>query len=318
MCHRTGEPSSDRRLHRTDNATLCGTQPPRRGTSSSSETKERIGMDLTLAPAHTALVVIDLQRGIAGAPTAPHPASDVVAHATAVAVALRAAGGTVVLVHVTPSADGKDALHPQTDTPAWQPGPRPADWAEIVPELGPEPGDLVITKRQWGAFYGTELDLQLRRRGIDTILLAGISTNVGVESTARDAYRARLRAGVRGGRHGGPESRRAREHGPHASSRGSAGCARRPRCWPRSRWRLLVPWSRRKPQDNRTLRRSAARAPARRASLLPSPRLPKHMRSWPGQPIRPASGSNPGASRTRRPGCGRSPTACAECWTCGS
>ena len=145
-------------------------------------------MDLTLMPARTALVVIDLQRGIAEATTAPHPASDVVAHAAAVAVALRAAGGTVVLVHVTPSADGRDALRPQTDTPAWQPGPRPADWAAIVPELGSAPGDVVITKRQWGAFYGTELDLQLRRRGIDTILLAGISTNVGVESTARDAY----------------------------------------------------------------------------------------------------------------------------------
>ena len=145
-------------------------------------------MDLTLVPAHTALVVIDLQRGIVDAPTAPYPGSDVVAHAAALAVALRAAGGTVVLVHVGPSADGKDGLRPQTDTPAWQPGPRPADWAEIVPELGPEPGDLVITKRQWGAFYGTELDLQLRRRGIDTILLAGISTNVGVETTARDAY----------------------------------------------------------------------------------------------------------------------------------
>jgi nicotinamidase-related amidase len=145
-------------------------------------------MDLTLAPAHTALVVIDLQRGIAAAPTAPHLASDVVAHAAALAVALRAAGGTVVLVHVTPSVDGRDGLRPQTDTPAWGPGPRPADWAEIVPELGPEPGDVVITKRQWGAFCGTELDLQLRRRGIDTILLAGISTNVGVESTARDAF----------------------------------------------------------------------------------------------------------------------------------
>ena len=84
-------------------------------------------MDLTLTPARTALVVIDLQRGIAGAPTAPHPAGDVVAHAAAVAVALRAAGGTVVLVHVTPSADGRDALRPQTDTPAWQPGPRPQD-----------------------------------------------------------------------------------------------------------------------------------------------------------------------------------------------
>ena len=145
-------------------------------------------MDLTLTPARTALVVIDLQRGIAAAPTAPHPASDVVAHAVAVALALRAAGGTVVLVHVTPSADGRDALRPQPDTSARQPGPRPTDWSEILPELGPEPGDLVITKRQWGAFYGTELDLQLRRRGIDTILLAGISTNVGVESTARDAF----------------------------------------------------------------------------------------------------------------------------------
>ena len=145
-------------------------------------------MDLELTPARTALVVIDLQRGTAAMPAAPHPASDVVAHAAAIAHALRAAGGTVVLVRVTPSTDGREALRPRTDMPAWHPGHRPPDWAEIVPELGPEPGDLVITKRQWGAFYGTELDLQLRRRGIDTILLAGISTNVGVESTARDAY----------------------------------------------------------------------------------------------------------------------------------
>src|ERR1019366_5024489 len=145
-------------------------------------------MDLALTPARTALVVIDLQRGTVGMPTAPHPAADVVARAAAVAGALRALGGLVVLVHVAPSAGGKDALRPRADTPPREAGPRPPDWAEIVPELGPEPGDLVVTKRQWGAFYGTELDLQLRRRGIDTILLAGISTNVGVESTARDAY----------------------------------------------------------------------------------------------------------------------------------
>ena len=145
-------------------------------------------MDLALTPAQTALVVIDLQRGIVGMPTVPHAASDVVAHTAALAAALRAASGTVVLVHVTRSADGKDGLHPQTDTPPWQPGPRAADWAEIVAELGPEPSDLVIAKRQWGAFYGTDLDLQLRRRGIDTILLTGIATNIGVESTARDAF----------------------------------------------------------------------------------------------------------------------------------
>ena len=67
--------------------------------------------------------------------------------------------------------------------------PRPSpDFSELVPELERAPSDLVIMKHQWGAFYGTELDLQLRRRGIRTLVLAGISTNFGVESTARDAY----------------------------------------------------------------------------------------------------------------------------------
>jgi len=64
----------------------------------------------------------------------------------------------------------------------------PPDFAELVPELERAPSDIVITKHQWGAFYGTELDLQLRRRGIKTLVLGGISTNFGVESTARDAY----------------------------------------------------------------------------------------------------------------------------------
>ena len=92
-------------------------------------------------------------------------------------------------MRVTPSRDGRDALRPITDEAApWSRESLPADWAEIVPELGPEPSDFVITKHQWGAFYGTELDLQLRRRGIGTIILTGVSTNVGVESTARDAF----------------------------------------------------------------------------------------------------------------------------------
>jgi nicotinamidase-related amidase len=94
----------------------------------------------------------------------------------------------VFLVRVTLSADGKDFLHPLTDSPAWSGQKLSPDFAEIVPELGPKAGDFVITKHQWGAFYGTELDLQLRRRGITTIILCGISTNIGVESTARFAY----------------------------------------------------------------------------------------------------------------------------------
>jgi nicotinamidase-related amidase len=144
--------------------------------------------DLILEPHHTALVVIDLQRGILMRTPSPHAGQDVVVRAASLARELRAAGGTVVWVRVTPSPDGKDMLQPPTDVPAVMPSERPADWAELVPDLDRRPEDLVITKRQWGAFYGTELDLQLRRRGVDTIILCGISTNIGVESTARDAF----------------------------------------------------------------------------------------------------------------------------------
>ena len=145
--------------------------------------------ELTLDPATTALVLIDLQGGIVARATEPYPAREVVARAARLAQAFRAAGATVILVRVTPSADGRDALRPRTDVapPAWS-GPRPPDFATIDPALGPEPGDLLITKRQWGAFHGTELDLQLRRRGIRAIVLGGISTERGVESTARAAY----------------------------------------------------------------------------------------------------------------------------------
>ncbi|MFH1834297.1 MAG: hydrolase, partial [bacterium] len=136
----------------------------------------------------TALVVIDLQRGILALPAAPHSAAEVVDRAAAMCRAAREAGSTVVLVRVTPSADGRDLLRPLSDMPPLSGAQLPADWAELAPELGVLPEDFVITKRQWGAFYGTELDLQLRRRGVDTIVLCGISANIGVESTARDAY----------------------------------------------------------------------------------------------------------------------------------
>ncbi len=143
--------------------------------------------ELRLDAKRLALVVIDLQKGIVGIPAQPHTAPSVVANAVRLADACRTRGAFVVLVHVGPSPDGKDALHPVTDPQPPRPPPTPG-WDEIVPELGPKPGDRVIRKRQWGAFYGTDLDLQLRRRGIDTILLCGISTNYGVESTARDAF----------------------------------------------------------------------------------------------------------------------------------
>ena len=81
----------------------------------------------------------------------------------------------------------KDALHPISETSFSMSSFSP-EWSEYLPELNSQLTDFLITKHQWGAFYGTELDLQLRRRGIDTIILCGISTNAGVESTARFAY----------------------------------------------------------------------------------------------------------------------------------
>ena len=68
------------------------------------------------------------------------------------------------------------------------PGGIPADWSDFASEIADIRADVVITKRQWSAFHGTELDLQLRRRGVSTIVLCGIATNFGVESTARDAW----------------------------------------------------------------------------------------------------------------------------------
>jgi nicotinamidase-related amidase len=144
--------------------------------------------ELALEKPATALVVIDLQKGVVGVRTEPYSTKTIVANAAQLADAFRKNSMSVFLVRVTPSADGKDGLKPIADNALQWNQPRPADWADIVPELGPAPGDMVITKRQWGAFYGTELDLQLRRRGIHTIVLCGISTNIGVESTARFAY----------------------------------------------------------------------------------------------------------------------------------
>jgi nicotinamidase-related amidase len=143
--------------------------------------------DLSFDPKTSALVLIDLQNGIVGRTTEPHAAADVVSRATRLAERFRARGGTVVLVRVAFAADGSDRVRTPIDSaiPALAMTP---EWSEIVASLGPKPGDLVVTKRQWGAFYGTDLELHLRRRGITTIVLGGISTNFGVESTARDAY----------------------------------------------------------------------------------------------------------------------------------
>ena len=128
----------------------------------------------------TALVIIDLQKGIVSYPTA-HPIDDVVKHAGALAAAFRRHHLPVVLVNVAGGAPGR------TEQPQGAAG-RPADWIDLIPELNRQPGDHVVTKRTWGAFTNTNLYVHLQRLGVTQIVLAGVATSIGVESTARHAH----------------------------------------------------------------------------------------------------------------------------------
>ncbi|WP_233578948.1 isochorismatase family protein [Micromonospora sp. BL4] len=121
-----------------------------------------------LEPARTAIVLIDLQRRIVAQPVAPHSGAEVVARCVTLADAARAGGALVVVVR---------AERPGVDA-------QPAG-SELVPEVAPKPGDLEIVKHTWGAFQDTGLDAALRERGVDTLVVAGLATNFGVEQTAR-------------------------------------------------------------------------------------------------------------------------------------
>jgi nicotinamidase-related amidase len=143
-------------------------------------------MPATALDPRTALVVIDLQRGLAAFPTV-HPFRDVVANTQRLAEAFRRAGLPVVLVTVNFSPDGRDRTLSRTEVPP-RPVPSDPEVVRLVPELEPKPADILITKRQMNAFYGTELDLQLRRRQITGIVLTGVATSMGVDTTARAAH----------------------------------------------------------------------------------------------------------------------------------
>ena len=143
--------------------------------------------ELNLDKEKTAIVVIDLQKGIASIPTEPYSSKVVIENTAKILKEFRKNSMPVFLINVTPSKDMKDALRPISET-SFSMSNYDSSWSEFVPDLDIQPTDFRITKHQWGAFYGTELDLQLRRRKIETIILCGISTNIGVESTARFAY----------------------------------------------------------------------------------------------------------------------------------
>ena len=136
-------------------------------------------MPLSQLDQNAALVVIDLQKGVLGMPTA-QPTADILAKAARLTAAFRAKSLPVVLVNVAGRAPGRTS-NPRSFNP-------PPGWEILAPELGSAPDDILITKYNIGAFHGTGLDMQLRRRGVTQIILVGIATSSGVEATARAGY----------------------------------------------------------------------------------------------------------------------------------
>lgn len=137
-------------------------------------------MAVTTLDPKTALIVVDLQKGIVGIPAA-HPTAGVVANAAALADAFRKHHLPVALVNVGGGAPGRNEMPPRG-------GERPADWMELAPELKQQPDDILVTKKSWGAFTNTALADRLKLLGVTQVVVAGIATTIGVESTARQAY----------------------------------------------------------------------------------------------------------------------------------
>jgi nicotinamidase-related amidase len=137
-------------------------------------------MPVTTIDDKTALIVVDLQKGIVSLPTI-HPISGVIERSCALIDAFRQHGLPVVLVNVAGVAPGR------TEQPRRQ-ATFPDGFADLIPELNKQSGDIVVTKQTWGAFPSTDLESQLRAKGVTQVVVAGVATGTGVEATARQAY----------------------------------------------------------------------------------------------------------------------------------
>ena len=145
---------------------------------------------LDLCAAKTALILVDLQQGIVSrSALAPRSGTEVAATGAKLAERFRAAGSPVVLVNVSFAPDFGDGLKQPVDMPFSLPeGGFPSNFSHLVEGLA-HPSDILVTN---GArSNGTDLNVQLRRRGVQTVVIGGIATNIGVESTARQAYEYR-------------------------------------------------------------------------------------------------------------------------------
>ena len=148
-----------------------------------------------LQPARTALLLFDFLRGhIEKDAESSARFAPVVANAARLLAAARAAGAMVAYAKADHRADRGTSARTLRDTdnrlrplaPGAPDGPLLASGpeTEIVAALAPRPEDFVVPKHRWSAFHGTYLDTALRARGIDTLVLCGGSTDVGIASTA--------------------------------------------------------------------------------------------------------------------------------------
>ncbi|URL56906.1 isochorismatase family protein [Luteibacter flocculans] len=137
-------------------------------------------MAITALDPHTALIVVDLQNGIVGYPLA-HPIDGIIERTQALLGAFRRRGLPVVLVNVAGVAPGRTERPRLLDT-------IPEGWTDLIPQLDRQPGDLLVTKHTWGAFARTDLEQRLRALGVTQVVVTGVATATGVESTARQAY----------------------------------------------------------------------------------------------------------------------------------
>ncbi|MDR3765298.1 MAG: isochorismatase family protein [Acidobacteriota bacterium] len=138
-------------------------------------------MPLTTLDTNTALIVVDLQKGIA-AGNFIHPIGEVIGWTRTLLDLFRAKNLPVVLVNVAGRAPGRTEQGPRSNTSF------PEGWADLLPQLDRQPGDIVVTKRSWGAFATTDLELQLKARGVTQVVITGVAASIGVEATARQAY----------------------------------------------------------------------------------------------------------------------------------
>ena len=137
-------------------------------------------MAVTTLDPNTALIVVDLQRGIVGSPFI-HPIDEIVSRTRALLDAFRERGLPIVLVNVAGVAPGRTERPPHSRS-------LPAGWTDFIPELDQQPDDIVVTKRTWGAFANTDLENRLKALGVTQVVITGVATGTGVEATARQAY----------------------------------------------------------------------------------------------------------------------------------